>query len=62
MELTLDEDKYATTSGLLFAAVLERFFALAVSLNSFSRLTVTYNKDAEPSYRGPPRAGDRTLL
>jgi len=62
VELTLDEDKYATTSGLLFAAVLERFFALAVSLNSFSRLTVTYNKDAEPSYRGPPRAGDRTLL
>lgn len=61
VELTLDEEKYAT-GGLLFAAVLERFFALAVSVNSFSRLAVRYRQRDGVYKRWPPRAGDKPLV
>jgi type VI secretion system protein ImpG len=62
VELTLDETKYAASSGLLFASVLERFFALAVSLNSFSRLVVRYKQRDGILKRWAPRAGDRPLV
>jgi type VI secretion system protein ImpG len=62
LEVVLDEEKYAAASGLLFAAVLERFFALAVSVNSFSRLAVRYRQRDGLYTRWPPRAGDKPLL
>ena len=63
-ELTVefDETKYAETSAYLFAAVLERFFALYSSLNSFTQ-TVARLKDRPGELkRWPPRAGDRPLI
>jgi type VI secretion system protein ImpG len=60
VELELDEAKY-TAGGLLFASVLERFFALTVSVNSFSRLAVRYRQREGVLKRWPPRAGDKPL-
>ncbi len=38
VSVTFDEQKYVGTSVYLFAAVLERFLALYVNLNSFTQL------------------------
>jgi len=64
METTieLDETKYVGTSMYLFAAVLERFFGLYVSMNSFSQLVVTVKQREGLLKRWPPRAGELPLL
>jgi type VI secretion system protein ImpG len=52
----------AGTSPLLFASVLERFFGLYCSINSFTRLVATLSgKDGELK-RWLPRAGEKALL
>ncbi|HKA07672.1 MAG TPA: type VI secretion system baseplate subunit TssF, partial [Gemmataceae bacterium] len=63
-ELTIefDETKYVETSAYLFAAVLERFFALYVSLNSFTQTVARLKGRPGELRRWPPRAGDRPLL
>jgi type VI secretion system protein ImpG len=63
-ELTIefDETKYVETSAYLFAAVLERFFALYVSLNSFTQTVARLKGRPGELKRWPPRAGDRPLL
>lgn len=62
MALTLDEDRYAGAGMFLFATVLEQFFALASSMNSFTQ-TVLKTKQREGVVRKwPPRAGEQTLL
>ena len=48
IELTLDPIMLAGTSPLMFSSVLERFFGLYGSINSFTRLIITLNgKDGE---------------
>jgi len=44
--LELDEEKYLGTGMLLFASVLERFFALYASVNSFTQLVATDGPNA----------------
>ncbi len=60
--LHLDEENFSGNSPFLFASILDRFMALYVSLNSFSRTLVTTNKRSEVFCSWPPRAGRRVLL
>ncbi|QEL19740.1 type VI secretion system baseplate subunit TssF [Limnoglobus roseus] len=61
VRLELDEEKYVGVGSYLFASVMERFFALAVSMNSFTRLT--YRTRQRGPIRGwSARAGEKTLL
>jgi type VI secretion system protein ImpG len=59
--LELDETKFAAASAVLFASVLERFFALSASVNSFTQLLARYRQRDGLLRRWPPRAGDRPV-
>jgi type VI secretion system protein ImpG len=63
MEVTLelDEEKYVGVGAFLFAAVLERFFALYASINSFTKL-VYRTRQRGHIKTWDPRAGDRPLV
>ena len=61
VRLELDEEKYVGVGSYLFAAVLERFFAMAVSMNSFTRLTYG-TRQRGPVRKWPARAGEKVLL
>lgn len=62
IELDLDPIMLSGTSPLIFASVLERFFGLYCSINSFTRLIVKLSgKDGELK-RWPPRAGEKALI
>jgi type VI secretion system protein ImpG len=58
----LDEEQYVGTGVYLFASVLERFFGLYSSLNSFTQLVARTRQRKEPLRRWPPRAGEQILL
>lgn len=60
--IELDETKFVGVSMYLFAAVLEQFFGLYVSMNSFSQLAVRVMQREGELKRWPPRAGDQPLL
>ncbi len=60
--LELDETKYLATGMVLFGAVLERFFGLYASINSFTRLSVRTQQREGIIARWPARAGDRQLI
>jgi type VI secretion system protein ImpG len=64
LEVTVefDEDKYVGGGVFLFAAVLEKFFGLYTSLNSFTQLIAKSRQREEPVKRWPPRAGEQILL
>jgi type VI secretion system protein ImpG len=64
LEVTIefDEEQYVGSGVFLFAAVLEKFLGLYVSLNSFSQLIATTQQREEPLKRWPPRAGEQILL
>lgn len=62
IELTLDEAAYDGGSALLLAMVLDRFFALYASLNSFTRLSVRRQGRDEVWKTWDARVGARPLL
>lgn len=64
MEVVVEFDpKGFSGSGLyLLATVLERFFALYCTVNSFTRMVAKVKGRAETLRIWPPRAGDRVLL
>jgi type VI secretion system protein ImpG len=62
IEMELDEDQFTGGGAFLFCAVLERFFALAASLNSFTQLSVTTPQRKEGFYEWEPRSGRRLLI
>jgi type VI secretion system protein ImpG len=62
VEMTLDEDQFAGASVYLFASVLERFFGLYTSLNSFNVLRVRTPQRKDPLREWPPRAGWKALV
>ena len=62
VEVTFDEQRFASSGLYLLAAVLERFLALYGSINSFTRLTVKLHGRPGILRRWPPRAGDQELL
>ena len=62
VQLDLDETKFVGNSGYLFAAVLERFLGLSVSINSFTQLVAKFRQQETELKRWPPRSGDRPLV
>jgi type VI secretion system protein ImpG len=62
IELRLDEEQYVGGGVFLLGSVLERFFGLYATINSFTETVVTTKQRTEPLKRWPPRAGDRILL
>ncbi len=58
----LDEGKFVGGSGVLFASVLERFFALTASVNSFTQLVAKFRQRDGVLKAWPPRAGDKPLV
>lgn len=59
IDVDFNEQEYAGASPYLFASVLERFFALYASINSFTRLTASTSKGELK--RWPPAAGAQIL-
>ncbi len=58
----LDPQKYVGTGAYLFACVLERFFGLYTSINSFSQLVLRLKGSDDAVKKWPPRAGEMQLL
>jgi type VI secretion system protein ImpG len=64
MEVTIefDENKYVGSSVYLFASVLENFFGLYASLNSFTQCVARTQQRERPLKQWPPRAGEQVLI
>jgi type VI secretion system protein ImpG len=60
--VTFDERGFPDRGALLFATVLERFFAMCCSVNSFSQLVARTVQQEKELRRWEPRCGDKTLL
>ena len=62
VDMELDEEHFVGGGTFLFAAVLEYFLGLYVTMNSFSQLSVRTRQRKEVLKEWPPRAGHRILL
>ncbi len=62
VEIELDESRMSGNSSFLFATVLEHFFALYCSINSFTRVLVRLKNKEGYLKECPPRAGEKILL
>ena len=62
IEIVLDETQLTGSSSYLFASVLEHFFALYCSLNSFTRLLIKLKGKEGYLKKCPPRTGEKILL
>ena len=62
VEMELDEDQFTGGGAFLFASVLERFFGMSASLNSFTQLSVTTPQRKEALYEWQPRSGRKLLV
>ena len=62
VQMEVDEDLFSGGGAWLFTAVLDRFLAHYVSMNSFSQLIANSPKRRQPLYQWEPRAGSRMLL
>lgn len=60
--IDFDEEEFAGSGAYLFAAVLERFFGLYASMNSFSILAASSRQRRELIREWPPRSGTKALL
>lgn len=63
-EITLEFDQslYVGSSPFLLGSVLERFFALYVTANSFTQLIIKEQSQEEIWKKWPPRSGQKILL
>jgi type VI secretion system protein ImpG len=62
IDLEFDEEFFPGGGMFLMASVLERFFALYASMNSFTQVTVRSRQRRRTVVEWPARAGWRTLL
>ena len=62
VEIMLDDTQLTGSSAYLFASVLEHFFALYCSINSFTRVLVKLRSKEGYLKKCPPRAGEKALL
>ena len=62
VEIEFDEEQFVGGGVYLFAAVLEHFLGLYVSMNSFSQLAAKTRQRKEILRQWPPRAGQKILL
>ncbi len=60
--IVLDSERLAGTGEYLFATILERFFALYCSINSFTRVTVRSRENNTIILAGKPRSGSQQLV
>ena len=60
--LTFDEEQFVGSGMFLFASVLERFFGVYVSSNSFNQLVIKSKQREGEIKRWLPRAGDQVLI
>lgn len=60
--LTFDEEAYAGTNAFLLASVLNHFFALYASINSFSQLVIRSQQREGVWKQWEPRAGEQVVL
>jgi type VI secretion system protein ImpG len=60
--LEFDESKYVGGGAFLMGAVLERFFALYVSINSFTQLRIRSRQREGVWKQWPPTVGERIVL
>lgn len=58
----LDETAYTGNDLFLFVSVLERFFALYGTMNSFTRMVAKIRGGTETLKEWPPRAGEKVLI
>jgi type VI secretion system protein ImpG len=62
VEVTFDEEQFAGGGVYLFASVLERFFGMYASVNSFTTLVARSTKRKDVIRAWPPRAGWKSLV
>jgi type VI secretion system protein ImpG len=62
VDIEFDEEQFVGSGVYLFAAVMECFLGLYVSMNSFSQLRVRTRQRKEVLRQWPPRAGRKILL
>jgi type VI secretion system protein ImpG len=62
VEVEIDDLKLTGSSVYLFATVLEHFFALYCSINSFTRVLIRAKSKEGYLKQCPPRAGEKILL
>lgn len=62
VEMEFDEEQFSGGGAYLFASVLEIFFGLYVSMNSFSQLVARSRQRKEPLGEWPPRVGQSILI
>ncbi|MEO1619137.1 MAG: type VI secretion system baseplate subunit TssF [Planctomycetota bacterium] len=60
--VTIDEERLSSGGCYLLGSVLERFFALYATINSFTRTTLRSNLREQDVARWPARAGNRSFL
>jgi len=62
VRLTIDEEAFIGSGIHAFAHLIERFLALYVHANSFTKLTIVSHKTGEDLFTCSPRSGDLSLL
>ncbi|OON59389.1 type VI secretion protein [Massilia sp. KIM] len=62
VRLTIDEEAFVGSGIHAFAHVVERFLALYVHANSFTRLVIVSRQSGEDLFTCQPRSGDLSLL
>lgn len=62
IEIELDDSQLTGSSRYLFATILEHFFALYCSINSFTRVLIKLKNKEGYLKKCPPRAGEKKLL
>jgi type VI secretion system protein ImpG len=62
VKLTFDESLYAGSGAFLLACVLQKFFALYASVNSFTQLVIESAQREGEWKRWPPMAGEQPVL
>ncbi|MES2673528.1 MAG: type VI secretion system baseplate subunit TssF [Pseudomonadota bacterium] len=62
IEVVIDDSQFTGSSSFLFASVLEHFFGLYCSINSFTRVLVKRKNKEGYLKKCPPRAGEKILL
>ncbi len=62
IEIEIDDRQLSGSSAYLFASILEYFFSLYCSINSFTRVLVKQKSKEGYLKKCPPRAGEKILL
>jgi type VI secretion system protein ImpG len=62
IEMEIDEDQFTGGGAFLFGSVLERFFGMSASLNSFTQLSITTPQRKEKLHEWQPRSGRRPVV